>query len=91
MMKNINFLILALFIFGCSESTVKESTEKETKQVEKPQATNDDKDHMYAIILTSKGEIKIELAYEVTPLTVANFVALAEGDIPNPGFLIMMD
>ncbi|RLD24520.1 MAG: hypothetical protein DRI54_06035 [Bacteroidetes bacterium] len=83
-MKNITLIFLTLFIFGCSESTVKDSKEQETKKVEKPQATNDNKDHMYAIINTNKGEIKIELAYEVTPLTVANFVALAEGDMPNP-------
>lgn len=83
-MKNITLIFLTLFILGCSESTVKESTENESKQVEKTNTTNDNNDHMYAIFNTNKGEIKIELAYEVTPLTVANFVALAEGDMPNP-------
>ena len=83
-MKNITFVIFTFFILGCSDAPIKESTEQETKQTEKPQATNDDKDNMYAIFQTNKGEIKIELAYEVTPLTVANFVALAEGDMPNP-------
>ena len=38
---------------------------------------------MYALIETEKGNIKIELFFKQTPMTVANFVALAEGNMEN--------
>ena len=40
-------------------------------------------DGLYARFNTSKGEILAELFFDQTPLTVANFVGLAEGNIAN--------
>lgn len=50
------------------------SMDKELKAIE-------GKDGVFAIMETSKGSIVLELFYEKTPLTVTNFVGLAEGTL----------
>ncbi|MCQ2575404.1 MAG: peptidylprolyl isomerase [Treponema sp.] len=39
------------------------------------------KDGLFAILTTEKGEIALELFYKQTPMTVMNFVGLAEGTL----------
>ena len=61
-------LILLTMIGGCS------STSKSMKAIE-------GKEGVFAIMQTSKGNIVLELHYKETPLTVTNFVGLAEGTL----------
>ena len=42
-----------------------------------------EKNIIYASIETNKGIIKTELFFEKTPITVANFISLADGTNKN--------
>ena len=79
-MKIINIiksLVLILTIVGC------QSAESQSNKFFIPKTKKTEINSMQAKIKTTKGDILIELEYEKTPITVANFVSLAEGSMEN--------
>jgi peptidyl-prolyl cis-trans isomerase A (cyclophilin A) len=78
-MKQITMIFAAIFMLtACAETT----PAPEVHTVTTPEV-EEDPSHMYAVITTNKGEMKVELLFDHAPLTVANFVALAEGTMKN--------
>ena len=63
MKKNIYILVVSFLAIGCSTAA----------------KYKDLKEGLYAEIQTSKGDVLLELYTEDAPMTVANFVSLAEG------------
>lgn len=68
MNRLIVLLLLSALVF-CSGQPVSSAEEKKMK------------DGIYAKITTNKGEILLKLFYDKTPLTVINFIGLAQGSL----------
>ncbi len=64
-------------IFGTQNLSAK--GEDDVSRSKSPKAKNIKAEKMFGNIKTSKGDIKIELFSRYAPITVANFVGLAEG------------
>ena len=75
MKKLITILAIAAIVTSCSTAKIPDSMSKEEY--------SSLKDGLYAQMETSKGNMTIELFEHEAPLTVANFVGLAEGTKEN--------
>jgi peptidyl-prolyl cis-trans isomerase A (cyclophilin A) len=85
-MKKINLFIM-LCLIGTMAIAQKKTTPaakgKATKTTIKSKMSNQKQPGIYATIETEKGNIVILFDHKKTPMTVANFVGLAEGKMEN--------
>ena len=75
--------IVFLSLVGCKPKKSEPKTVVKKKKKKKMSGVKsiEGKEGLFAVISTDKGDIAIELLYKDTPMTVTNFVGLAEGTL----------
>ncbi len=74
--------LISLFVLAACALSASEAENGKTETTEERPGQEMD-DGLYAKIKTNRGEILLRLHYEKVPLTVTNFVGLAEGRIKS--------
>ena len=85
-MKTILYSALFMLLFSACTNSTDTKTEKKVrppKLISSESILKTYGEGLYAQLEITEGDVLIKLEMEKAPLTVANFVALAEGDMPN--------